>query len=137
MKIKKTIGKKASKNRQNNFLAFFPSGKKAMMDDLFDVLITVFLAFFILLFIGLTINGTVEEKREITLNHLESTEHVNDFLVLERGILVEGGEIDTNNINIYIKRIRENGVPKKAGDFSDDPWVLGTDSSGDPIVIVG
>ena len=70
------LNKKASKNCSNNFLAIFPRGKKAMMDDMFDFLFTVFAAFFVLMFIGTVLSSSVNNNEEQVMVHLKKTQEV-------------------------------------------------------------
>ena len=128
------LNKRVSKNYKHNFLTFFPRGKKAMMDDMFDFLFTVFAAFFVLMFIGAVLSSSVNNNEEQVLDHLKKTQEVNDYLVLERGVVVQGGSINPNNLKNQMDYIRKRGHP---GDlYANNPWVLGTDSSGDLIVLV-
>ncbi len=106
-------------------------GKKAMMDDMFDFLFTVFAAFFVLMFIGTVLSSSVNNNEEQVLDHLKKTQEVNDYLVLERGIVLKGGTIDPNKLENQMDYIRKRGNP---GDlYADNPWILGTDKSGNPI----
>jgi len=57
-------------------------GKRAMMDDLFDVLFTVMAAFFIMIFMGIVIGGAEEGKEQAANNQIKILDINNNFLML-------------------------------------------------------
>ncbi len=85
------------------------SNKKGMMDDWFDFLFTVIACFFILLFIGIYIRSAVDAKKQEALNQLEKTIVVDDYLVEERVVLGNDGEIDIDNVDKKIEQLRRFG----------------------------
>jgi len=109
--------------------------KKAMVDDLFDYIITVFAAIFILMFLGVVINGGIVERQEYVKDHLEKNQQTADFLVGER-LFVEKGFYSMFLEQRY-QDIKKYGIVDKEKLYADDIYVAGTDADGDPIPIPG
>jgi Na+-transporting methylmalonyl-CoA/oxaloacetate decarboxylase gamma subunit len=72
--------------------------KKAMMDDMFDLLFTCMAAFFILLFIGLAMNGSLVKKEENTEKESMTTQQISNYVARERASLEAGSELDEQQI---------------------------------------
>ena len=87
--------------------------KKGMMDDWFDFLFTVISCFFILLFIGIYIRGAVDAQKREALNQLEKTVLVDDYLVEQRVVLGNDGEIDITIMDKKIEELQRFGKMEK------------------------
>ena len=109
--------------------------KKAMVDDLFDYIITVFAAIFILMFLGVVINGSVNERQEYVKDHLEKNQQTADFLVSERIFFEKGFYVMF--LEQRYQDIKKYGIVDKEKLYAKDPYVAGIDADGDPIPIPG
>ena len=114
--------------------------KKGWFDDWFDFLFTVIASFFILIFLGMILVSSTSKLNTNLKNHVNIAQDTNDFLVKERSQIEKGFYL--NNLDsryAYVKKYGslERKIKENQELYQDDPYILGVDSDGDPIPIVG
>ena len=85
-------------------------GKKAMMDDLFDLVFTIVAAFFTLIFLSGVLNASVNNSHEITLQHLDEYSAEQTFVkYLESPATVEGQQMTVADLIVWSVNNNEYG----------------------------
>ncbi|MBS3169313.1 hypothetical protein J4210_02410 [Candidatus Woesearchaeota archaeon] len=93
--------------------------KKAMMDDLFDVLFTVMVAFFALLFINAALVKSIDDRNERSLGEMTAVLQNGHKIIVEQEALEQGGdasallgvraEIEKHSTTLPLKAARKEG----------------------------
>ena len=73
----------------------FPKNKKAMMDDLFDLLFTVMVAFFALLFIHAALVKGVDDRNKKSLGEMSDVMDVGITIVNQQNLFEKGEDPST------------------------------------------
>ncbi len=77
-------------------------GKRAMMDDLFDLVFTIVAAFFVLIFLSGVLNANVNNSHKITLQHLDDFSAEQTFVkYLESPATVEGQQATVADLIVW------------------------------------
>lgn len=90
--------------------------KKAVMDDLFDLLFTVFAGFFLLIFIGVIINGGLDARNNLIAFNLDQTLDLEDFLTAQRAQFEKGAGLESFE-SAYVK-VQKEGYPEPEREIS-------------------
>lgn len=95
----------------------FPKNKKAMMDDMFDLLFTVFVALFALLFIHATLIKSVDDRNQQSLVNMNSvmqykTQLVDQQKYIERGEdpFLQFTEIEDKALTLPLQAAKNTGT---------------------------
>ncbi|MFA6461502.1 MAG: hypothetical protein WCV90_04485 [Candidatus Woesearchaeota archaeon] len=80
--------------------------KKGQIEDFADWLILILGIILLVIFIQITVIKALDDKTAATIEHLDRTETVNNYLILQRVHIEQGEPIDPEVITREIKMLR-------------------------------
>lgn len=92
-------------------------GKKAMMDDLFDLIYMVIGAIFIIFFMGVIISLAPGRSDKETTTALSNNQNQQAYLLLKRGELLQQETVDSEIVKNEIKQLQQRDCLYGSKDF--------------------
>ncbi|MBU0470182.1 MAG: hypothetical protein KKA62_05660 [Nanoarchaeota archaeon] len=130
----KKANRKEINRKEVNKISLFPRGKKAMMDDLFDLFYTLAVSILLLFFINAALSGGIDQSNKKSVSKLEEFKLVSSAVANLKVYLYEGGDLKDKDLDQMVARSKILGgrTITTCSDYLYEP-----DCTADPLKVSG